>query len=295
MVARMADDRKLLYSERKRLAETGNLGSLDDDASAALRGALGTYYTHAPHAKVKTKFAAALEYEFALRFGGKFSLAWINKASADALNDWIELVVQFGEATYYYKERKYFGGRSTFEQESAVPLRKVQVDLNRLFDIHRYGFRLTNGEIHKISSPMLEFEIMSPALLTIQKPGWDVVDRQYREALRHQRDSAEGPDALIAANSAVESALKAMGFKGNSLDDLIKKFRNSKRATGFPVKVLDNLHELTNQLMAWRSSGGKAHGVAMGTPPPPAALVALAIHWAGALLVFLAELPEESP
>jgi hypothetical protein len=145
----------------------------------------------------------------------------------------------------------------------------------------------------QIGSPLLHAEVVGPALLAASRTGWDVVQRQYLDALRHQRRSAEGPDALIAANSAVESALKAMGMKGNTLGDLMKSLRNSNLLPGTDLGTLKHLVDLSTALMAWRSGGGKAHGVASGSPVPTDALVALAIHWAGAMIVFLAEVARD--
>jgi Abortive infection C-terminus len=52
---------------------------------------------------------------------------------------------------------------------------------------------------------------------------------------------------------------------------------------------VERLTELLLQLMAWRSHSGDAHGKGPGATAPPRELADLAIHWAGAFIVYLAE------
>ena len=49
----------------------------------------------------------------------------------------------------------------------------------------RFGYRAEGREIRKIGSPALEETIVGPALLAVQRPGWEEVERSYREAMRH--------------------------------------------------------------------------------------------------------------
>jgi len=115
------------------------------------------------------------------------------------------------------------------------------------------------------------------------------VQGTYRDALLHQRRIHEQRQALTAANSAVEAALKAAGFKGATLGALAKSFRASPLATGFSPAIAEHVVELPQQLMAWRSEAGSAHGKSPGAQDPPPGLVTLAIHWAGAFIVYLAD------
>jgi hypothetical protein len=156
-----------------------------------------------------------------------------------------------------------------------------------MFDRHRFGFRLENGKAQPISSPLLDVEVMGPALLTSTRPGWEQVERSFREAIQHQRRSDEWHESLTAATAAVEAALKAAGYSGATLGDLARAFRASPVAKGYSPKIAEDLTDLLEQLMAWRSHSGSAHGKAPGSDEPPAELVALAIHWAGSFIAYL--------
>jgi len=133
-----------------------------------------------------------------------------------------------------------------------------------------------------------------PALLAAQRPGWEQVERDYRDALLHLRRAGETGDALTAANTAVESALKALGMKGNTLAQLLKSLRNSGLLAGHSAAILDSLMDLTSRLEAWRSSEGDAHGRAPGAVDPTRPLAALALHWAGSFIAYLATLADNS-
>jgi hypothetical protein len=94
----------------------------------------------------------------------------------------------------------------------------VEEGLNKIFDRHRFGFKMERGQMTVVGSPALTDVVVGPALLATQRPGWDEVERSYREALDHQRGGPdENDDALTAANAALEAALKAAGMGQRSL------------------------------------------------------------------------------
>jgi hypothetical protein len=173
---------------------------------------------------------------------------------------------------------------------SAIAVPQSGSKINELFERHRFGYRLENGEIRKIGSPVLDEEIVGPALLAVRRPGWEEVEKSFREAIQHQRGGAdENDDALTSANAAVEAALKATGFKGANLGPLTKDFKKSSYIPAELKGVPEALDALIGRSGALRSSHGDAHGKAAGAVPVPQALVDLAIHWAGAFIVYLSE------
>jgi len=96
----------------------------------------------------------------------------------------------------------------------------VEEELNRLFERHRFGYRIQDGDAHAVGSPALDEAVVGPAFLALARPGWEEAERSFREALRHQRGPAsENDDALTAVNAALEAAMKAMGLKGSTLGD----------------------------------------------------------------------------
>lgn len=173
----------------------------------------------------------------------------------------------------------------------AVPWETVESDLNRLSDRHRFAFRMANGEAHAVRSPALDEAVIRPALLSIHRPGWEEVDRSFREALLHQRGGhEENDDALTAANAALEAALKASGIPGNTLGDLVKAFRGptpiaQPQLAGIP----EALEKLLKSSGAIRNTLGDAHGKEPGAQTASQAVVDLTIHMVGALIVYVAD------
>ena len=53
--------------------------------------------------------------------------------------------------------------------------------------------------------------------------------------------------------------------------------------------MVESLVDLLSQLLAWRSDSGDAHGKAPESGEPATELVALAVHWAGSFISYLAE------
>ena len=181
--------------------------------------------------------------------------------------------------------------RQTYRDGSgSVPMSGAEDEMNSLFDRHRFGYRLYEGQVVKVGSPALDEVIVGPALLATRRAGWEEVERSFREAIEHQRGgSDENDDALTAANAALEAALKAAGFKGSNLGPLVKDFKRSDLVPSELKGVPEALEVLIGRSGALRSSHGDAHGKAAGAAAVPQALVDLALHWAGAFIVYLSE------
>lgn len=284
-------ERRLRFSERKKLAETGSLGDLDEGASNTLRKAIWLYVQHArarANSDVRSEFDATFADALGRHFGDSdLAQVWVLPDAADFL-DMLEIMLEEGTISRTYRVN-YLGIYSTF---AASCLPTVERDLNDIFDRHRFAYRVAGGEIRPISSPLLDAEVVGPALLAVSRRGWEQVERSYREAILHQRRSGEWHEALTAAASAVEAALKAAGYKGATLGDLARSFRTSPVASGYSPVIAEHLSELLEQLMAWRSHSGSAHGKAPGTEDPPQELVALAVHWAGSFIAYLGATPD---
>jgi hypothetical protein len=265
--------RRLRYSERKRLAESGSLGDLShDEVPDPLRNAVRNLYRNST--KVTRKFErhftnVSVEY-FGLA-GPSYALGMIESGDVQEFLDSLEIMLEASQQEPGY-------------------LTDFQDRLNDLCDRHRFGFRFESGEAQRVGSPALTDFILGPALLASQREGWDEVERSYREAIHHQRGGQdERDDALTAANAAVEAALKAAGYHGANLGPLAADFKRRS-----PVSQLAGVPEALDQLLkrsgAIRHEHGDAHGKESGAAEVPQALVDLAIYWAGAFIVFLAEI-----
>jgi len=274
--------RKLLYSERKALAETGTLGPLTDKPTPALVRALAHLVSEGVQSRsVGKKFLIAVE-----KMGRQY-LDWapaehvsdaLYRAKGDKFLDLVEVIVEEGA-----RVRPTPGQRM-----AAIPNAGKQV--NDLFDRHRFGYRIEDGEIRQINSPALDETIVGPTLLATKRSGWEEADKRFREAIQHQRGGPdENDDALTAANAALESALKAAGFKGDRLSTLAKSFRHSNEALPELKGVPEALDALIKRSGAIRNSHSDSHGKAPGADPVPPELVALAINWCGAFILYLSE------
>jgi hypothetical protein len=212
----------------------------------------------------------------------------LTAGSTDDFIDFVEILIETGSLMVRWPTtaRNSQTGRAWTTAED---------DFNRLFERHRFGFRIEDSEVHQIGSPVLDETVVGPALLAVKRAGWDEVARSYREALLHQRGADhENDDALTAASAALEAALKAQGYRGKTLGELAKDLRKRGRLPG-PVQGLpDVLDKLLKVTAALRNTMGDAHGKVTGTPNVPDAIVDLTIHMVGAFLVYLSETPAAS-
>jgi len=278
--------RKHRYSERRSLHETGSLGELiETEVPKPLRNAID-YYLSTRGARddwVKMQFFAGMNEECFPHFGWRRGSSWQQglEGPVGEFLDWIEILVEQGAMLRTPAEPP------GWEPEAQYP--EIERDLNALFERHRFGYRIQGGQVHAVRSPMLEQEVVGPALFAVTGAGWDQAEAAYRRALDHQR-AGDVDDALTAANAAVESALKAFGCKGDTLGPLLKDLKRKPVLAGYVAGTADQIAGLLGRLMGWRSTEGDAHGKPPGAQDPPAELASLAIHWAGAFIVYLHDL-----
>ncbi|MDQ2629796.1 MAG: hypothetical protein M3Y75_02315 [Actinomycetota bacterium] len=272
--------RKLRYSERKALEEGGSLGPLSDEPSPQLRNALEHLVIEAESNNLL--LPSALHSACVKHFGWALQLSPINALRLEDVSDFLDFLEIFCEEAT--RRQTYSDG------SGSIPMSGAEDEMNALFDRHRFGYRLHEGKIVKVGSPALSEVVIGPALLAAQRAGWEEVERSFREAINHQRGGVdENDDALTSANAAVEAALKAAGFKGANLGPLTKDFNKSSYVPAELKGVPEALNLLIGRSGALRSSHGDAHGKAAGAAQVPQALVDLAIHWAGAFIVYLGD------
>ena len=290
-------ERQLRFSERKRLAETGSLGDLQDAPSPELRRAVVHALDRRQNAplqpNVRDGFIAMAQDTCEEHFGWSdetvMSFPLAAPPTEDFL-DYMEILVEAGSVAFSY--RVPHGRGYITQQGTGWP--NAEAELNALFERHRFGFRIKNGEAHAVASPALDEAVVGPTLIALARPGWEEAERSFREALNHQRGPAsENDDALTAANAALEAALKAMGLKGSTLGDLGKSLRASQYVPGHLAELPKLLDDLLQRSNAMRSIHGDAHGGAPGASDVPQSLVNLAIHLTGSFIVYLAEVERE--
>lgn len=260
------------------------MGTSQETASPALRHALVYLLAEGENTKAGTDFRNALHGTCVKHFGWPEGQMDVRTALVEVdegiLLDIVEILCREGE------RERFVIGPTTEWDEAAIPDAEAQI--NDLFDRHRFSYRLQEGEIRKIGSPALDEAVVGPTLLAVGREGWEEVERSFKEAIQHQRGGPdENDDALTAANAALEAALKAAGFEGANLGPLAKDFKKSSVVPPELKGVPEALDVLVNRSMAIRSSHGDSHGKAPGSVEVPQELVDLAIHWAGAFIVYL--------
>lgn len=285
------NERRLRYSERKQIAETGGLGDLAAEPTQPLRNAIATLIERA----VESMDVDVLEEFERIQDTCDEYFGWrhVNFASfpltaeAVQLNDFLEILIEHAQQVVALGDEE--------EPIDIQPWVEVEADLNRIFDRHRYAFRIQDQQVRPITSPAMSEAVLFPALLAVKRQGWEQVERSFDEALGHLRGpDHENDDALTAANAALEAALRAMGFEGNTLGELGKSLRKStlvpSHLAGAP-KMIDDLLQRSNAI---RSQHGDAHGKAPDADDVPQSLVNLAVHLAGSFIVYLSEVGAEN-
>lgn len=287
---------RLRYSDREQLAREGSLGPLEYAAvPEGLRRAVASIYVHAARAQVvgghfDTRVCATCEQHFGARFygvnaaGGTLT-AFIEKkhGSLESFLDVIEILAQEAPVPWAFTLE---GRERTYSADTEIEAR-----VNAAFVRHRFGYQLSGGQVRRVGSPAMDQSVVGPALIATSRPGWEEVDRSFREALHHQRGgAAERGAAITDAHAALEAALKAVGLKGDTLATLAKSLRNSNIGLSQLEGVPEALDKLLKRSQALRDSLSDAHGRSPGTEEAPPEVVDLAIHWTGAYIVYLASL-----
>lgn len=291
--------RRLRYSERKLLVEQGGLGDFEHETvPEPLRNAVWHLLNERSERGVGGAWIREVRGLCVRHFGWPNETFFefnVRKAeSVEGFLDLLEIAVEVGQKPYMWSPP---GPRSSFgpKPQRVKGFANAEEELNALFERHRFGYRILEGEAQRIGSPALVEGVVGPALFAAKRPGWEEVERAYREAVGHQRGGPdERDDALTAANAAVEAALKAVGLKGDRLSALAKSLRGSVFIPGELRGVPEALDVLLKRQEAIRSNHGDAHGKSPESPTVPQAMADLAVHWAGAFIVYLAAVAPEN-
>lgn len=276
----------LYWHERERLSREGTLGDMTEDATHDLRVGLSTllreFRRHGDRLYEKTLVRIAMTSAQALaRTSDSTDPAtrlthWIQHCPMDLLLTTLEIVAQ--------EEPRLLRIRSS--GGSTIALRTLPEEINRLFARHRFNFEMTEeGDIQHVGSPALYEEIVRPALLARADPRLTDAEDHYQEALGEYR-TGEARKAIHSAQLSIESALKAYGYAGGGLDALAEDFRRRSGERGYVTGLAQQLEGLMKDLNGLRNDLG-GHAAEPGVARVPDQYALLAIHLAGALIVFL--------
>lgn len=211
-------------------------------------------------------------------------------------SDSIDKVLDLIEISFRYIDRhaRKFSPHERKRNGIRVEADDAITELNERFRRAGVGYRFEDGMILRVDSDLIHQEVVRPALLFLQQPGFEGPRDEFLQAHGHYR-SGEMKDAITDANNAFESTLKSIcqqrGWqynRGARASDLVKLVRDE----GLLPNYLDNSFE---QLAATLKSGlpkvrGEegAHGQGATPSKTPDYVAAYALHLAAAKILFLA-------
>ena len=166
-------------------------------------------------------------------------------------------------------------------------------EINARFRENGFGFQYENGQIIKIDEQYIHSEMVKPVLQLLSVRGFEKASEDFLTAHRHYR-AGEAQDAVVAANRAFESALKAICKarkwsypEGARTKELVTAARNNGL---FPEYLDDGLNTyvalLKTGLPGVRNNAG-GHGSAPNAPSVPSYMAAYAIHLTAANIVLV--------
>jgi hypothetical protein len=168
-------------------------------------------------------------------------------------------------------------------------------ELNQRFLEHGIGYQFTGGELIRMDSQYVHAEVVTAAIALLHEEGFEGASNEFMKAHEHYRKGN--------SKEAINEALKAFESTMKTICDL-RNLSYDKGATAKPLlDILINNGiipaDLTNQLSGLRAaleSGvptirnrNSGHGQGRHATQVPDHLAALALHLAGANIVFLVE------
>lgn len=171
-------------------------------------------------------------------------------------------------------------------------------ELNDRFRLAGVGYTFENGRILRVDSEFIHSEVVVPALRYLNVRGFEGPRDEFLNAHAHYR-AGEVKDAIVDANNAFESALKAIcdlnGWDyatGARASDLINVVRQRGLLPDYLDRSFDQLAAtLKSGLPRVRGEEG-AHGQGAVPRETPGYVAAYALHLAAAKILFLVEAHE---
>jgi hypothetical protein len=169
-------------------------------------------------------------------------------------------------------------------------------ELNHRFRQNSVGYQFEGGQFIRVDSQFLHAEVVKPAIGHLaSNPAYKTASDEFMAAHKHYRDGSN-QDAVVAANRAFESTLKAICNihdwpygAGARASDLIKVVRTNGLFPDYLDKTFDTyIATMKSGLPGVRNSAG-GHGGAPGDPKVPNYLAAYAIHLSAANIVLAIE------
>ena len=164
---------------------------------------------------------------------------------------------------------------------------RLEGELNDVLTSHSSPWRVVHGQFVLIDSKYLEEEVLRPAADLLHVAGFDGPLKEFSDA-RSALVDGNNRDAIVAANNALESTIKALlGVKREKPGRLIARLVKSGLIPSHYDGFLDSLDKILYTVLVERSEPGRAHGSGKQHEDVPRHYAELAIHLVGTLIVFL--------
>ena len=168
-------------------------------------------------------------------------------------------------------------------------------ELNERFRRAGIGYRFESSNIVPVNSELVHAETVRPALQFLHQNGFEGPRDEFLNAFGHFK-KGENRDAIIDANNAFESTLKAICDKrrwsypsGARASDLLKVVRSNGLLPAYLDNSFDQLAAtLKSGLPQVRNNEG-GHGQGPALTETPDYVAAYALHLAASNILFLAE------
>jgi len=164
---------------------------------------------------------------------------------------------------------------------------RLEGELNDVLSGHNSPWRCVHGQFVLIDSKYLEEEVLRPAADLLHTAGFEGPLKEFSDARSALMDG-NNRDAIVAANNALESTIKALlGVKREKPGRLIARLIKSELIPNHYDGFLESLDKILYTVLVERSEPGRAHGSGKQHEDVPRHYAELAIHLVGTLIVFL--------
>ncbi len=144
-------------------------------------------------------------------------------------------------------------------QDGRIPIDGLLVrEINRVLAEDRIAFEYINGEMVPFASRELHVEVVQPVLRLLASPGWERVEKSYRDALS-QLARGEGANAITDAGTSLQEALSHLGAEGNQIGDLATSARKKGIIASHDIPLFQTIDKACRWVSADRSNVGDAH------------------------------------
>jgi AbiJ N-terminal domain 4 len=280
------------YSERKRRLEQAGQPDVYsyDPIPNKLRNQIIHVWTDAfgeGRTDASYQYYASMEKAI-LRAEGRQSLVGSGSSPVEECRDWLVRCTTDQAIDIIELSARMIG--KIYGQQGRV------AEINYRFRQNAIGFQFEAGQFIKVDDQFVHAEVVKPAIgLLTSDPSYKAASAEFMTAHQHYREGTN-QDAVVAANRAFESTLKAICTKrgwpfdqGSRASDLVKTVRQHGLFPDHLGNAFDSyIAMMKSGLPGIRNNSG-GHGPAPNDAKVPDYIAAYAIHLSAANIVVAIE------